>query len=148
MPLNSQAVDEAIMKQRRLTQEERVKQAEHFLSFKTTQAFKNIENFSDQYDIVRPLGAGAFGEVCLGEHKKSNVPCAIKIIRKQSLQVAQVYEELNKNEFQVLEETNHPHITRVFELMEDQRHYYVVMELISGGNLFDRIKAMHSFTES
>ena len=82
LPANSQAVDEAIMKQRRLTQEERVKQAEHFLSFKTTQAFKNIENFSDHYDIVRPLGAGAFGEVCLGEHKKSNVPCAIKIIRK------------------------------------------------------------------
>jgi len=68
------------------------------------------------------------------------VPCAIKIIKKSSLRVATVYQELNKNELQILEKTNHPHITRVFELMEDNRNYYVIMELISGGNLFDRIK--------
>lgn len=90
--------------------------------------------------MIKKLGAGAFGEVVLGEHNKSKVPCAIKIIKKKSLRVAQVYEELNKNELQVLEETNHPHITRVFELMEDSRTYYVVMELVAGGNLFDSIK--------
>lgn len=58
-----------------------------------------------------------------------------------------MYQELNKNEFIVLEETVHPHITRVFELMEDNRSYYIVMELISGGNLFDKIHSMHHFSE-
>ena len=67
------------------------------------------------------------------------MPCAIKSIRKSHLKKADVYQELNKNEFIVLEETVHPHITRVFELMEDNRSYYIVMELISGGNLFDKI---------
>ena len=65
--------------------EERQQQAEHFLSFKSQQAFKQIENFTEHYQLIKPLGAGAFGEVQLGEHKKSKVPCAIKIIKKKSL---------------------------------------------------------------
>ena len=59
-----------------------------------------------------------------------------------------VYQELNKNELNVLEETVHPHITRVFELMEDSRCYYIIMELVSGGNLFDMIKEERKFSES
>lgn len=50
-----------------------------------------------------------------------------------------MYEELSKNELTVLEDTVHPHITRIFELMEDTRNYYIVMELISGGNLLELI---------
>ena len=96
----------------------------------------------------RELGSGAFGSVKLGKHKQSQVPCAIKIIRKSSLTVANVYQELNRNELAVLEDTVHPHITRVFELLEDQRCYYIIMELIAGGNLFDKIKSMRVFQES
>ena len=47
----------------------------------------------------------------------------------------------------MLEETVHPHITRVFELMEDKRSYYIIMELISGGNLFDMIRSMRECNE-
>lgn len=43
------------------------------------------------------------------------------------------------DELKVLELLDHPHITRVFQLYEDEKHYYVVMELVSGGNLLERI---------
>lgn len=58
-----------------------------------------------------------------------------------------MYQELNTNELNVLEDTVHPHITRVFELMEDSRCYYIIMELVSGGNLFDMIKQERQFSE-
>ena len=45
-------VDEAISKQRRLTQEQRQQQADHFLSFKTQQAFKMITNFVTSFKIT------------------------------------------------------------------------------------------------
>ena len=90
--------------------------------------------------MIKEIGSGAFGSVHFGKHKKSDVPCAIKKITKRSLKVANVYQELNTNELNVLEDTVHPHITRVFELMEDSRCYYIIMELVSGGNLFDMIK--------
>lgn len=52
-----------------------------------------------------------------------------------------------KQELEVLEKTDHPHITRVFELMEDKRSYYVIMELVSGGNLLEKVIEMKSMTE-
>ena len=96
---------------------------------------------------MKEIGNGSFGSVKLGQHRLSNVPCAIKVIKKSSLKVAKVYQELSKNELSVLEETVHPHITRVFELMEDMRNYYIIMELVSGGNLFDKIMKYKTFSE-
>ena len=59
------------------------------------------------YEVRREIGSGAFGAVKLGKHRKSGVPCAIKVIRKSSLKVANVYQELNTNELNVLEERAH-----------------------------------------
>jgi len=57
-----------------------------------------------------------------------------------------------EDELTILEKTDHPHITRVFELMEDKRRYFVVMEYLYGGNLLERIldniKKDYSFTET
>ena len=61
------------------------------------------------------------------------------MIRKASLN-NEVYQKLNKNEFEVLENTDHPNITRIYELMEDQRNYYIVMEVVTGGDLMKKIK--------
>ncbi len=143
-PLKHQ--DTILTKQRELTTEERKQQSERFLTYQTKKSFKTITLLSEFYKVERELGNGAFGCVKLASHKVSGTPCAIKIITKKSLNV-EVYKELNKNELQILEETNHPHITRVFELMEDSRNYYIVMELISGGNLFDAIKKKRNFTQ-
>lgn len=58
-----------------------------------------------------------------------------------------MYWELMKNELKVLEEADHPNITRVFELMEDSQSFFVVMEFCSGGNLLDRVIKLKSLTE-
>jgi len=51
----------------------------------------------------------------------------------------------------VLEQLDHPHIVRVIELLEDDRDYFIVMELMPDGNLLDMLnkisKARISFTE-
>jgi hypothetical protein len=36
---------------------------------------------------------------------------------------------------------------RVYELMEDQRHYYIISELLNGGELYDRILRIKRFAE-
>ena len=66
--------------------------------------FKQTDSFAQHYKINRQLGAGAFGTVKAGFHRRSKMPCAIKIIKKEKLSEHQIYEELNKNEFEVLEE--------------------------------------------
>lgn len=48
--------------------------------------------------------------------------------------------DLMRNELTVLERCDHPHITRVFELMEDSNHFYVVMEFLAGGDLMGQVE--------
>ena len=55
--------------------------------------------------------------------------------------------ELMHNELKVLEQTVHPNIVRVFELMEDADNYYIVSELVKGGELYERIIQMKHFSE-
>mmetsp|Transcript_4957 Transcript_4957/g.3567 ORF Transcript_4957/g.3567 Transcript_4957/m.3567 type:complete len:215 (+) Transcript_4957:348-992(+) len=51
------------------------------------------------------------------------------------------------NELQVLEETTHPNIMRIFELLEDDDYYYIVSEYIPGGELYQRIIDLKRFNE-
>lgn len=58
-----------------------------------------------------------------------------------------MYKDLLQNELEILGKTDHPHITRVFELLEDKKNYYVVMEYLKGGNLLDKIISQTKFSE-
>ena len=42
---------------------------------------------------------------------------------------------------------DHPNITRVFELLEDPKNYFIVMEFCSGGNLLDKFEKIEKMTE-
>ncbi len=95
----------------------------------------------------KELGHGSFGCVNLAKQKQTDKKVAIKVIKKRKLEESPIYMELLRNELLVLEETDHPHITRVFELMEDKKNFYVVMELLPEGNLLDKICEMTYFTE-
>ena len=130
-----------------MTEKERKEQTERFLHFKNARAFKQVEKFTDIYSLRKELGAGQFGSVRLGKHRKSGVPCAIKIIKKSKVGEAPVYEKLMKQELEVLEKTDHPHITRIFELCEDKKSFYIVMELISSGNLLEKVISLKQMTE-
>ena len=117
------------------------------LNFKGNMKFKTIEKFSSLYSKRREVGSGAFGTVHIGSHRKTNMPCAIKTVKKTKLNEAEVYQELNKNELEILEAIQHPNITRVFELLEDSKSYYIIMEYITGGDLLSKIGSLNRFTE-
>ncbi len=51
------------------------------------------------------MGKGSFGEVYLAKHIKADVLCAVKVIRKKTIQKHKILVELMHNELKVLEET-------------------------------------------
>jgi calcium-dependent protein kinase len=93
------------------------------------------------------LGKGTFGEVYKAENLKGKFTCAVKCIEKKKLKNNKVYFNLMMNELEVLQKASHPHIMRIFELLEDDVHYYVVSEFVQGGELFDRIVKLRMFSE-
>ena len=48
--------------------------------------------------------------------------------------------DLMKNELQILEGISHPNIMRVYELLHDEKYYYIVSEYIQDGHLYDLVQ--------
>jgi calcium-dependent protein kinase len=44
-----------------------------------------------------------------------------------------------KNELTILEDTSHPNIMRIYELLQDDKFYFIVSEFIRYGELYDFI---------
>lgn len=77
------------------------------------------------------------------ELKVSKQPYAIKMIEVKPKEGRAVAE----SELQVLRRVRHPYIVQLIEVFEAPDKTYLVMELATGGELFDRIIAHGSFTE-
>lgn len=73
------------------------------------------------------------------QHRAAKLKCAIKIIRKNRIAPHKILVDLMKNELQILEDTSHPHILRIYELLEDDSFYFVVSEFVRFGELYDYI---------
>lgn len=99
----------------------------------------------DKYFLKELLGTGAFSVVRLAESKERvGQMYAIKIIDKKALKGK---EDSLENEIKVLRRLQHPNIVQLLETYEDKSKVYLVMELVTGGELFDRIVEKGSYTE-
>ena len=94
------------------------------------------------------MGKGAFGKVIRCIHKDSGSEFAIKIMEKKMVRQRKVYVQLLENELAILGSKSHPKIIRVIDLLEDKLNYYIVSEIVEGGELFKRLCDLESFTET
>ncbi|KAN0052789.1 hypothetical protein ACTA71_006896 [Dictyostelium dimigraforme] len=98
------------------------------------------------YEFKKELGRGAFSIVFLGEHKETKQEYAIKVINK--LVLGKDYEKNLKMEVDILKKVNHPNIIALKELFDTPEKLYLVMELVTGGELFDKIVEKGSYSEA
>ena len=110
-------------------------------------AFKFVENIEKRYTIGDKLGQGNFGVVRQCVHKETGKTFAIKLISKGFIASKNVYKELLENEFRILSKKSHPNLIRIIDLFEDNTNYYIVSEIVHGGELFHRLARLSKFTE-
>jgi len=93
----------------------------------------------DRYDMDESeiLGKGNYGVVYRGREKKTGNMYAIKSIEKSKLKNLAFV----RREIAILKEVDHPNIIKLHEVFEDDHKLHLVMELCTGGELFDRIVA-------
>ncbi|XP_032987571.1 calcium/calmodulin-dependent protein kinase type 1 isoform X2 [Rhinolophus ferrumequinum] len=107
-------------------------------------SWKQVEDIRDIYDFREVLGTGAFSEVILAEDKRTQKLVAIKCIAKKALEGK---EGSMENEIAVLHKIKHPNIVALDDIYESGGHLYLIMQLVSGGELFDRIVEKGFYTE-
>ncbi|XP_027701594.1 calcium/calmodulin-dependent protein kinase type 1B isoform X2 [Vombatus ursinus] len=105
---------------------------------------KRTDDIGKIYDIREKLGAGAFSEVFLAQNRSSKRLVALKCIPKKALRGKEVAVE---NEIAVLKKVSHPNIVALEDVHESSSHLYLAMELVTGGELFERIMERGSYTE-
>jgi serine/threonine protein kinase len=98
-----------------------------------------------KYELGRTLGSGSFSKVKLGIDDKGR-QYAVKIIEKEQL-VREHMEEQLKREISVMKMLKHPHTVQLYDVLQTQNHIYLVLELVTGGELFDRILSAKRFDE-
>ncbi|KAJ3445319.1 protein kinase [Anaeramoeba flamelloides] len=91
------------------------------------------------YQIWDTIGIGSFSKVKYATHTETNKPYAIKIISKQKILNQKNSRDRVKKEIAVQKILKHPNILRLFEVYESENNLFLVLEYISGGELFDYI---------
>ena len=99
------------------------------------------------YLYGRLIGQGAFGKVNIGLNILTGRVVAIKSFNKKTL---------NKNgdnmkkilyETNLMKKLNHPNVTKILEMFEDDEYILIAMEYINGGNLFSFVKKRRKLSE-
>ncbi|XP_059343813.1 calcium/calmodulin-dependent protein kinase type 1G isoform X2 [Ammospiza nelsoni] len=104
---------------------------------------KQTSNIRKTFIFMEALGSGAFSEVFLVKQKSTGQLFALKCIKKSPLNRDSSLE----NEIAVLKKIKHENIVTLEDIYESTTHFYLVMQLVSGGELFDRILERGVYTE-
>lgn len=109
-----------------------------------------VQGFSgdplDKYEIINSLGEGSYGKVYKVKVKNSEIYRAMKVIKKRYQYNTQEEEKIIK-EIQILRKLDHPNIIKVFEFYNTKVEFYIISELCTGGELFDRIIKLKKLNE-
>ncbi|GFH13668.1 non-specific serine/threonine protein kinase [Haematococcus lacustris] len=99
---------------------------------------QTAEFFLSNYRLGKTLGIGSFGKVKVAEHVLTGHKVAIKILNRKKIQAMDMDEKVRR-EIKILRLFMHPHIIRLYEVIETPSDIYVVMEYVKTGELFDYI---------
>ncbi|CAL8340726.1 unnamed protein product [Lota lota] len=103
---------------------------------------KRTNNINEVFDFKGKMGAGSFSEVFMVREKETGNLYALKCLKKKFLANSNLENEIN-----VLRKIKHENVVGLEDFYESRTHYYLVMELVSGGELFDRILERGMYTE-
>eukprot|EP00002_Diphylleia_rotans_P035348 TRINITY_DN76_c0_g7_i1.p1 TRINITY_DN76_c0_g7~~TRINITY_DN76_c0_g7_i1.p1 ORF type:complete len:650 (-),score=133.19 TRINITY_DN76_c0_g7_i1:1907-3856(-) len=89
------------------------------------------------YLLSRTIGTGSTGKVKLGIHMHDGTRVAVKIIRKDQIDLKPSMRLKVEREIAILKLIDHPQVLRLVDVYENESYLFIVMEFVEGGELFD-----------
>jgi len=101
--------------------------------------------FRSIYQLNFKLSSGSYGTVCRGTHRQSQKIVAIKCIHRKQLQPSVDVGILR--EVSILASLKHEYICPIIDFFTETDFYYIVLEFMEGGDVFDRIGQIVKYNE-
>lgn len=91
-----------------------------------------------KYEVGRTIGEGTFAKVKFGRNSETGEPVALKILDKDKVLKHKMAEQIRR-EIATMKLIRHPNVVRLYEVMGSKTKIYIVLEFVTGGELFDKI---------
>nr|ACJ84672.1 unknown [Medicago truncatula]AFK33832.1 unknown [Medicago truncatula] len=91
-----------------------------------------------KYELGRVLGHGTFAKVYHAKNLNTGKNVAMKVVGKEKVIKVGMIEQI-KREISVMKMVKHPNIVQLHEVMASKSKIYIAMELVRGGELFNKI---------
>jgi len=113
-----------------------------------TKKSSELSTVEEVYDIRETLGSGNFAAVKLAIHKETGKRYALKMIDKRKyLKFGMNRKGTLMDEVNILKRIAHPNIISIEEVFDSEQTLCIVLELVTGGELFDHIIECGYFDE-
>jgi serine/threonine protein kinase len=99
-----------------------------------------------KYELYRTLGEGTFGKVKYAVNKETNDAVAVKILDKEKIQKLNMGAQIKK-EISIMKLIKHRNVVCVKDVFATTSKIFIVLELVEGGELFDKIANQGRLTE-
>ncbi|XVE59826.1 hypothetical protein DITRI_Ditri05aG0078000 [Diplodiscus trichospermus] len=91
-----------------------------------------------KYEVGRTIGEGTFAKVKFARNSETGEPVALKILDKEKVLKHKMAEQI-KREIATMKLIKHPNVVRLYEVMGSKTKIFIVLEFVTGGELFDKI---------
>ncbi|KAM7500545.1 hypothetical protein LguiA_024959 [Lonicera macranthoides] len=100
----------------------------------------NAKTRVSKYELGRTLGEGSFAKVKFAKNVVTGENVAIKILDKEKVLKHKMIGQI-KREISTMKLIRHPNVIRMYEVMASKTKIYIVLEFVTGGELFDKISS-------
>jgi serine/threonine protein kinase len=100
-----------------------------------------------RYEVGRTIGQGSFAKVKFAVDTDTGAPVAMKVLDKATILNHRMLQQIKK-EISIMKIVRHPNIVRLNEVLAGQTKIYIILELMTGGELFDKVARQGKLREN
>ncbi|RZC53809.1 hypothetical protein C5167_012652 [Papaver somniferum] len=100
-----------------------------------------------KYELGRTIGEGTFAKVKFAKNTETGENVAIKVLSKTTILKHKMVDQI-KREISIMKIVRHPNIVRLHEVLSSRTKIFIILEFVTGGELFDRIVHQGRISES
>ncbi|XP_019097818.1 PREDICTED: pentatricopeptide repeat-containing protein At5g21222-like [Camelina sativa] len=98
-----------------------------------------IRRWVGKYEVGKTIGECAFAKVRFAQDSETGQPVALMILDKEKVLNHKMADQI-KRDISTMKLIYHPNVVQLYEVLASKAKMYIVLEFISGGELFEKIK--------